>query len=114
GSFQFHQLPAGTYSVAISGQGFANWNSSDFVLNGGQYFILTGSQLRIATAATSVNVSDSSVETATDQVKIAETQRVLGIIPNFYVVYEPSPAPLTTKLKFHLALKTSTDVVTIL
>src|ERR1700738_537013 len=93
-SFQFHQLPAGTYSVAISGQGFANWNSSDFLLNRGQYFILTVSQLRIATAATSVNVSDSSVEIATEQVKVEETQRVFGIIPNFYVVYEPSPAPL--------------------
>jgi hypothetical protein len=53
-------------------------------------------------------------EVATEQVKIEETQRVFGIIPNFYVVYDPNPAPLTTRLKFHLALKTSTDVVTVL
>jgi hypothetical protein len=45
---------------------------------------------------------------------VEETQRVLGIIPNFYVVYDPNPAPLTTKLKYHLALKTSTDAVTLL
>ncbi|HWJ48615.1 MAG TPA: hypothetical protein VNS62_13240, partial [Candidatus Udaeobacter sp.] len=45
--------------------------------------------------------------------KVAETQRVFGIIPNFYVVYDPSPVPLTTKLKFQLAMKTSTDIVTI-
>jgi hypothetical protein len=47
-------------------------------------------------------------------VKIEEKQRVLGIIPNFYVVYDPNPVPLTSKLKFQLALKTSTDVFTIL
>ena len=63
---------------------------------------------------TAVNVSDSSVEVATEQVKVEETQRVFGIIPNFYVVYEPNPAPLTTKLKFQLALKTSSDAATIL
>ena len=114
GSFQFRQMGPGTYAVAITAQGFAGWTSPDFVLNPGQYFILTGSQLRIAGATTTVNVSDSSVEVATEQVKIEETQRAFGIIPNFYVVYEPSPAPLTTKLKFHLALKTSTDAVTIL
>jgi hypothetical protein len=113
GAFQFQQLPAGTYSVAISAQEFTNWSSPDITLNAGQYFILTGSQLRIATATTSVNVSDSSVEVATEQVKVEESQRALGFIPNFYVVYEPSPAPLTTKLKFHLAMKTSSDVVTI-
>jgi len=46
-------------------------------------------------------------------VEVEEKQRVLGIIPNFYVVYEPNPAPLTMKLKFHLALKTSTDAFTV-
>ena len=114
GSFQFGQMPAGTYSVAITAQGFSTWSSTDFSLAPGQYFILTGSQLRIATATTSVNVSDSSVEVATEQVQVEETQRAFGIIPNFYVVYEPSPAPLTTKLKFHLAMKTSRDPITIL
>ena len=114
GSFQFRQLGPGTYAVAISAPGFSSWTSPDFVLSPGQYFILSGAQLRIAAALTSVNVSDSSVEVATEQVKVEETQRAFGIIPNFYVVYEPSPAPLTTKLKFHLAMKTSTDVVTIL
>src|SRR5262249_35394724 len=114
GSFQFSKMPPGNYSVAITAQGFSTWSSSDFSLAPGQYFILTGSQLRITTATTSVNVSDSSVEVATEQVKIEESQRAFGIIPNFYVVYEPSPAPLTTKLKFHLAMKTSSDAITLL
>ena len=40
------------------------------------------------------------------------SQRVFGIVPNFYVSYENDPAPLTTKMKFQLALKVSTDPVT--
>jgi len=36
----------------------------------------------------------------------------LGFIPNFYVSYEKNPAPLTARMKFQLALKTSTDPVT--
>jgi hypothetical protein len=52
------------------------------------------------------------VEVATEQVKIEERQRVFGIIPNFYVAYDQNAEPLTTKLKFKLALKVSTDPVT--
>jgi len=88
--------------------------SPDILLNPIQYFILTDCKLGIAEAVTTVSVSGSSVEIATEEVKIEETQRVFGIIPNFYVVYDQHPAPLTTKLKFQLAWKTSTDAVTFL
>lgn len=114
GFFEFKQLDPGTYRVTITAQEFADWTSPDLVLNPGQYLILTDSKLHIAKATTTVSVVYTPVEVATEQVKIEETQRVFGIIPNFYVVYDPSPAPLTTKLKFRLALKTSTDVVTVL
>jgi len=114
GFFEFEQLAPGTYHVTITGEEFADWASPDLILSPGQYLILPASKLLIAKAVTAVNVLDSSEEVATEQVKIEETQRVFGIIPNFYVVYEPNPAPLTTKLKFQLALKTSTDAATIL
>ena len=52
------------------------------------------------------------VQVATEQVKVAETQRVFGIIPNFYVVYDKNAAPLTPELKFKLALRVSYDPVT--
>lgn len=58
-----------------------------------------------------MTVLGSSEEIATEQVATAEKQRVLGIVPNFYVVYDPHPAPLTTRLKFSLALKAQTDPV---
>ena len=114
GFFEFVQLDPGTYHITITAEEFADWSSPDLILSPGQYLILPASKLLIAKAVTAVNVSDSSVEVATEQVTVEETQRVFGIIPNFYVVYEPNPAPLTTKLKFQLALKTSSDAATVL
>ena len=114
GFFAFNDLDPGTYHITITAKEFADWTSPDIVLNRGQYVIVADSKLHIAEAVTTVNVADSPEEIASEQVKIEETQRVFGIIPNFYVVYDQNPAPLTTKLKFQLALKTSTDVVTFL
>src|SRR6202051_2974801 len=85
------------------------------MLKPGQYEILTGSKLRIAEARTTITVTPaSSEEIATEQVKVEEHQRIFGIIPNFYVVYEHDAAPLTPKLKFQLAAKVVFDPVTIL
>lgn len=114
GFFEFTQADPGSYRVTIMAPDFADWSSPEFVLSSGQYLILGGSKLHIAQVTTSINVAYTPEEIATEQVKIEETQRVLGIIPNFYVVYDPSPAPLTTRLKFQLALKTSTDAFTVL
>jgi hypothetical protein len=46
------------------------------------------------------------------QVKDEEKQRVLGVIPNFYVTYDPHPLPITPREKFDLAWKTTIDPVT--
>ena len=62
--------------------------------------------------AASVIVVGSREELAVEQVRIAEQQRVLGFIPNFYVTYDKDAAPLSPKLKFELALKVSVDPVT--
>jgi Carboxypeptidase regulatory-like domain len=114
GLFEFNQLDPGTYRVVITAKEFADWTSPDLILAPGQFLIVADGKLHIAEAVTTVDVVESSEEIATEQVKIAETQRVFGILPNFYVVYDPHPAPLTTKLKFQLAMKTSTDIVTVL
>ena len=113
GFFEFDDLDPGTYRVEISAQGFANWTSSAVIVKPGQYVILTGSKLKVEAALTTVSVVYSPVEVATEQVKIEEQQRIFGILPNFYVAYEQDAAPLTTKLKFQLALKVSIDPVTI-
>jgi hypothetical protein len=113
GFFNFKELDPGTYRVTISAPDFADWTSADLVLSPGQYMLLTDCKLRLQ-VTTTINVGDRPDEIATEQLHLEEKQRVFGVIPNFYVVYDPDPAPLTTKMKFHLAMKTSTDVVAVL
>ncbi|HEX3322871.1 MAG TPA: carboxypeptidase-like regulatory domain-containing protein [Terriglobales bacterium] len=114
GFFQFAQLEPGPYRVTITAESFADWTSAELILNPSQYLILNDSKLHIASTTTTISVVDDPVEVATQEVKLEEGQRVLGLIPNFYVVYAPNPTPLTTKLKFHLAFRTATDIVTVL
>jgi hypothetical protein len=108
-----HLNPGIPYHVTVSATGFADWSSSEVILRPGQYMDLTRIRLRIATAVTTVSAV-SPEELATEQVKAEEKQRVLGFIPNFYVVYDRDAVPLTPKLKFRLALKTSANPVTFL
>jgi hypothetical protein len=113
GMFEFHDVtPHITFQISVSARDFADWSSTPIILNPDQFKIVTGIQLRIATERTTVDVHYDPVEVATEQFKAEEKQRVFGIIPNFYVSYESDPAPLTTKMKFKLALKVSTDPVT--
>ena len=113
GYFEFKDLPAGTYNVSISADGFDNWTSSAVTVTPGQYVILTGTKLKVSELHTTVSVVYNAEEVATEQVHAEEHQRVLGIIPNFYVVYDKDPEPMSAKLKFRLALKTSFDPITI-
>lgn len=113
GFFQFRELQPGIpYQIDIHVKDFADWTSPTVTLDPGQFKILTGIQLRIETERTTVHVTYDPVEVATQQFRAEETQRVFGIIPNFYVSYNPNAEPLTTTMKFKLALKVSTDPVT--
>ena len=114
GVFEFRDLKPGVpYRVTISANGLIEWTSPFVILNPGQYFLLTGTKLKLSGDVASVIVYASQDQIAIAQVKLEEQQRVFGIIPNFYVVYDDNPAPLTAKLKFSLVLKTSIDPVTL-
>ncbi len=114
GFFEFTSLSPGTgYHITIKAKGFADWVSPAIELSPGQVEILPGIKMQLEGAQTSITVSASPAELATEQVKIEEQQRVFGLIPNFYVAYDPSAPPLTAKLKFQLALKVSADPITI-
>ena len=113
GMFEFHDVAAAsTYQLSISAKDFADWTSPPIVVNPSQFKLVTDIQLRIATERTTVDVLYDPVQVATEQFKAEEKQRVFGVIPNFYVSYDSDPAPLTTRMKFKLALKVSTDPVT--
>jgi hypothetical protein len=81
-------------------------------LRPGQDFDLADIKLTLAVVETTVSAV-SQEEVAVEQMKAAEQQRVLGIIPNFYVAYDPNTVPLTAKLKFKLAARTAVDPVSI-
>jgi hypothetical protein len=113
GFFQLQDVKPGVpYRVIISAKGFTTWTSPVVKLNPGQYKLLNG-KLQIQEVRTTVVVSPSTNQIAQAQVQQQLQQRILGIIPNFYVSYEHHPAPLTPKLKFKLALRVSIDPVTI-
>jgi len=111
GGFAFDQARAGVaYEITVTAEGFADWNSS-ITVEPGQNKTLPEIKLRILAVQRAVTVSYSEKEVAAQQLKAEEQQRVLGFIPNIYVVYEPHPEPLTTKMKFHLAYKSLTSPV---
>lgn len=112
GAFSFDRLKPGVYQVTVGAQGFAHWTSGGVSLSPGQFFILTGIQLKLTTVVTTVTAMTPE-QIATQQVHAEETQRALGFVPNFYVVYDPKPEPLPARLKFQLALRTLTDPVTL-
>ena len=116
GFFQFKGLKPGlSYHITVSAKGFEDWVSSPVVLTAGQFFDVPDIKLKLESAVSSVTVHSSTEQIATQQVEIEEQQRVMGFIPNFYVVYDSKNAvPLTTKLKFQMAYKVSIDPVSIL
>lgn len=86
---------------------------SVLTLGPGQSKILDVSRLQIEEVQTSINVTpEDSNQIAVEQVKTEEKQRGLGILPNFYAVYTPNPAPLDAKLKFQLSLRVARDPFT--
>lgn len=114
GFFKFDGVNSATpVRIEVSASELKNWSSNEIILRPGQFSILTNVQLAVAPVETSVSAVTSE-QLAAEQVKVQEQQRVLGIVPNFYVTYEHQPAPLTSKLKFQLAVKALTDPVTIM
>ena len=105
GSFAFHQVTPGiAYQITVTAEGFAEWNTS-LTVEPGQEKTLADVKLRIVAVQRAVTVSYSSKEVAVQQLKAEEQQRIFRFIPNPYVVYEPHPEPLSTKMKFELAYK---------
>lgn len=98
--------------VTVKATEFADWTSPAITLSPGQYMELTGIKLALAEVETTVTAITVE-QLALEQVHTEEKQRVLGVIPNFYVVYDHNAVPMTTKLKYRLAFKTGTDAVTV-
>jgi len=108
GQFSFAGVAPGLFHITVSAQGFATQSSSGIVQSG-EVFNLPQIVLQVATVTTDVQVTLSPAEITEEQIKVEEKQRLLGVIPNYYVSYSPQAAPLTSKQKFGLALRSTVD-----
>jgi hypothetical protein len=112
GLFAFSNVAPGPFQLTISSPGLASHEFSG-TLQSGEAYVTPLIMLVIPTQVTEVHVGLTPLELADVQVKEQEKQRVFGVIPNFYVSYEPNSAPLTAKHKFELAWKSASDPITL-
>lgn len=110
GQFFFPKANPGPFQLAVTSAGFEAQTFSG-VLHAGEIENVPIA-LNVAETRTEVQVGVTQVEVAQEEIKVEEKQRVLGAIPNFYVSYVPNAAPLDTKQKFQLALRTIVDPFT--
>ncbi|MGA2002004.1 MAG: carboxypeptidase-like regulatory domain-containing protein [Terriglobales bacterium] len=114
GQFSFAAVSPGPFQLTITSAGFDPKTVSG-TLHSGEDETVPQIALTIAETRTEVEVGltrDEIAEIAEEQIKVEEKQRVLGVIPNFYVSYVPKAAPLTPKQKFKLASRTIIDPFT--
>jgi hypothetical protein len=112
GQFTFAGIAPGTFQLVVTAAGFAPHKFSG-ILGAGEIQTVPPIALSVASNVTDVEVGLPQTEVAEEQIKIEEQQRVLGILPNFYVSYIPDAVPLTSKQKFKLAWKTVIDPFTL-
>ena len=111
GEFSFHGLAAGTYNLKIKAPGMETLVLENLALQANEVRALPRISMAIAGTTTEVQVSVTKTELALEQIKAAEHQRVLGILPNFYSSYIWDAAPLNPGQKFDLALHSIADPV---
>jgi hypothetical protein len=110
GHFVFADVAPGPFQLSFAAPGFSPLDQSG-VLHSGENFVIPQIALVVARNTVDVEVTLSREQVAEDEIKVEEKQRLLGVFPNFYVTYNPKAVPLTTKLKFRLAWKTTIDPV---
>src|SRR5579863_6406666 len=101
GHFSFPSVASGPFEITVSASGFATQIQKGVVPEGAEY-VVPNVQLVVATEV-DVEVRVDPVEVAEEQIHVEETQRVFGVIPNFYVTYVPNAAPLDRHQKMELA-----------
>lgn len=108
GEFLFGGVAPGPFQLVVSLSGFAPATFSG-TLQAGDSYAVPAIVLVVASASAEVRVTMSRVDIAEAEIKDEEKQRVLGVVPNFYVTYNPAAVPLTPRQKFELAWKATID-----
>ncbi len=110
GNYSFKDVVPGTFKITVTAPPFGDQTFSG-ILASGQNYIVPPLTLLLATVNTTVVVEPTAI-VAEHQLKAEEQQRVLGVIPNFYVTYVSNAAPLNSRQKFELSWRDAIDPVT--
>lgn len=110
GVFRFTGLPEGKFTLKAAYPGMASATVIG-VLHAGESVQTLPIKLGVS-ASESVQVVATQEELAAAELKVEETQRLAGIMPNFFVTYDWHAAPLTSKQKFNLSFRSAFDPVT--
>ncbi len=113
GRFEFRSVAAGPFQLSVASDGFATQVRTG-TLNAGESLEEAPIALLLVATNSEIQVTASQHDIAQAQMKQEEQQRVLGVIPNFFVVYAPNAPPLSARQKYHLALRYSVDPVSFL
>ena len=103
---------AGTFDLQVSAPGFHR-TTVHGELGANQQLDLGRLSLEIQTATEEVRVTLTKEELAEEQVRTEEKQRILGVIPNFFVTYDHDAVPLNARQKYELAFRTLIDPETV-
>lgn len=103
GRFHFDAAVADRFTLTVSARGFASKTVHGEIAPG-QTLTLPAIELTPSTVSeVRVSAASSGAELATIELKLEEQQRVLGVVPNFYAVYDHEAPALSAAEKFHLA-----------
>jgi hypothetical protein len=111
GRFEFGRVPPGDFRLTVAATGFTAQTMAG-TLHSGESLEAPRFVLAMGATASEVRVTATREEVAEEQVHIEEQQRVLGVIPNFYVAYDRNALPLSPRQKFELAWRSSIDPFT--
>lgn len=111
GTFTFTGVAPGPFHLTLESGGFVAQTVAG-TLDAGQSFDAHTVILPVASINSSVHVTASQQEIAQAQLNVEEKQRVLGVLPNYFVTYDAHAVPLTRRQKYQLAWKSTIDPVT--
>lgn len=113
GEFIFAAILPGSYLVTVMAVGFAPFTSEEFAVTARQAYEFPTISLSVTTAKIELTVRPIDL-IAAEQIRAAEKQRLVGIIPNFYTSYIHDTVPLTWTQKFSLAARGTFDPVSMI
>ena len=118
GQFTFTGLPPEKYKITVTGRGMGTVVSPNIRVRAGQIRFLPQLVLPVSAGVTEIHVVANEKQIQEEQadidVHIEESQRVLGVVPNFYSSFDWNAPPLDAKQKFRLAFRAEIDPITIL